>query len=53
MAESNLSFPNDVAVYAPKNLTNPFVHEVEIGVFIVTVQLIIDHVNVFLKVIAF
>lgn len=51
--ENNPSFPNYIVIYAPKNLTNPFGHKVAIGVSIVTAQLIIDHVNVLLKGIAF
>lgn len=47
--ESNQSFPNYIVIYAPRNLTNPFSHEVVPGVSIVTVQLIIDHVNVLLE----
>lgn len=51
--QDNSSFPNYIVVYAPKNPTNPFGHKVSIEVSIVTVELIIDHANVFLKVIAF
>lgn len=51
--ESNQSFPNDIVIYAPKNLSKPFSHEVVPGVSIVTVQLIIDHVNVLLEGTAF
>lgn len=51
--ESNHSFPNYIVIYAPKNLTNPFRHKVVPGVSIVTVQLMIDHVNVLLEGTAF
>lgn len=36
--ESNPSFPNCIVFYAPNRLTNPFGHEVAMGISIVTVQ---------------